>query len=247
MTSSIVSWIEAHVLLSEEGIDWNAVLAMWIDKLSSVGVAMEFDATDARWLRREDAREIMQRLQEQQYYIFQQFDSLNKGCSVKDLQDAISRGILDAKACDRGGLYLVHIAAAYDRVYVLEIDQGEECYELDSTTRSVDSKTVGLTASEKVDHMHPTRIMFDPMGNVPMKVYQFGGIDEIGQVVEDSWTPRLKLTDEERDIVETKGTVLQFGRSGTGKKVCILSRMEYDRQVNIHDSTFTQLFVARSR
>lgn len=95
--------------------------------------------------------------------------------------------------------------------------------------------------------MHPTRIMFDPMGNVPMKVYQFGGIDEIGQVVEDSWTPRLKLTDEERDIVETKGTVLQFGRSGTGKKVCILSRMEYDRQVNIHDSTFTQLFVARSR
>mmetsp|Transcript_31441 Transcript_31441/g.75852 ORF Transcript_31441/g.75852 Transcript_31441/m.75852 type:complete len:2512 (-) Transcript_31441:67-7602(-) len=102
-------------------------------------------------------------------------------------------------------------------------------------------------ASEKDDMTCSSRIVLDPMGNVPMKVFEFGGIDEIGQVAQDNWTPRLKLTDEERGVVETTGTVLLLGRSGTGKTVCILSRMDYDRQVNEHDSTFTQLFVAQSR
>mmetsp|Transcript_31447 Transcript_31447/g.75881 ORF Transcript_31447/g.75881 Transcript_31447/m.75881 type:complete len:2497 (-) Transcript_31447:208-7698(-) len=110
----------------------------------------------------------------------------------------------------------------------------------------VDPNHVAPSASEN-EQTNSSRIVLDPMGNVPMKVYQFGGIDEIGHVVEESWTPRLKLTDEERDVVETKGTVLLLGRSGTGKTVCILSRMDYDRQVNMQDSTFTQLFVARSR
>ncbi|CAJ1941279.1 unnamed protein product [Cylindrotheca closterium] len=122
----------------------------------------------------------------------------------------------------------------------------------DSNARSnrqlVPGDSLFVDVSETMDHnTNPSRIMLDPTGNVPLKVYQFGGIDEVGQVVEDSWTPRLKLTDEERDIVETTGTVLLLGRSGTGKTVCILSRMDYDRQVNVHDLTFTQLFVARSR
>lgn len=62
-----------------------------------------------------------------------------------------------------------------------------------------------------------------------------------------AWVPHLQLTDEERYVVETKGTVLLLGRSGTGKTICICNRMDYDRQRMAHDSSFTQLFVARSQ
>ena len=65
--------------------------------------------------------------------------------------------------------------------------------------------------------------------------------------MKESWTPKLHLTDEERDIVEAEGTVLVLGRSGTGKTICICNRIEFDRQTGSgQDPLFTQLFVARS-
>jgi len=48
-------------------------------------------------------------------------------------------------------------------------------------------------------------------------------------------------------VVETKGSVLLLGRSGTGKTICVANRMDYDRQQTQHDSSFSQLFVARSQ
>jgi hypothetical protein len=52
---------------------------------------------------------------------------------------------------------------------------------------------------------------------------------------------------KEREIVESRdGTVLLLGRSGTGKTVCISSRIHYDRHLAT-DASFSQLFVARSR
>ena len=89
-------------------------------------------------------------------------------------------------------------------------------------------------------------VLLDVFGNVPIKLYDinFHSIDEIAT---ESWSPRLHLTDEERDVVQAEGTVLVLGRSGTGKTVCICNRMEYDRQVYGQDPTFSQLFVARSK
>jgi hypothetical protein len=59
-------------------------------------------------------------------------------------------------------------------------------------------------------------VLLDVFGNVPLKLYEatFHGIDEI---TKDAWTPKLYLTEEERDVVEAEGTVLVQGRSGTGK------------------------------
>jgi hypothetical protein len=90
------------------------------------------------------------------------------------------------------------------------------------------------------------QIILNPFGNTPMKVYEVS-LNDIGEVAGGSWVPRLKLTEEERDVVQTKGTVLLLGRSGTGKTICTANRMDYDRQLMAHDPSFSQLFVARSK
>jgi hypothetical protein len=90
-------------------------------------------------------------------------------------------------------------------------------------------------------------VVLDPSGNVPLKIYDICG-EDIDSTAwdDDSWIPRLHLTEEERNVVENKGTTLLLGRSGTGKTVCICNRMDFDRQRFGHTTNFTQLFVARS-
>jgi len=103
-----------------------------------------------------------------------------------------------------------------------------------------------ISAEERTnDNSTKHTILLDALGNVPMKVYDvcYQNIDEIAT---DSWTPRMHLTKEEQEIVEAKGTVLLLGRSGTGKTVCIINRMEFDRYISGNESNFSQLFVSRS-
>jgi hypothetical protein len=73
------------------------------------------------------------------------------------------------------------------------------------------------------------------------------GYDELDKLVDDPWRPPLHLTDSERDVVESSGTTLLLGRSGTGKTVCICNRMDYDCFMGGNRPGFSQLFVARSR
>ena len=89
-------------------------------------------------------------------------------------------------------------------------------------------------------------VLLDVFSNVPLKLYDIS-YHSIDDIATELWSPKLHLTDEERDVVEADGTVLVLGRSGTGKTVCICNRMEYDRQVYGQDSNFSQLFVARSK
>jgi len=89
-------------------------------------------------------------------------------------------------------------------------------------------------------------ILLDIFNNVPLKIYDVS-FTSINEIAKESWTPKLHLTDEERDVVEAEGTVLVLGRSGCGKTICIANRIEFDRQSNDgQDPSFTQLFVARS-
>jgi len=98
--------------------------------------------------------------------------------------------------------------------------------------------------AKMIDNAVREQIRVDPMGNTPLKLYEVKTV-EIENMANESWKPRLSLTSEERDIVETDGTVLLLGRSGTGKTVCIAARMTSDRQRN-DETTLSQLFVARS-
>ena len=61
-------------------------------------------------------------------------------------------------------------------------------------------------------------VLLDALGNVPLKLYDVN-FDNIDDIATSSWTPQMSLTDEERKVVEAKGTVLLLGRSGTGKTI----------------------------
>lgn len=88
-------------------------------------------------------------------------------------------------------------------------------------------------------------IMLDPKGHTPLKLYNVPSQD-LSKLLNSKWEPLLHLTKAERDIVETVGTVLVLGRSGTGKTVCICNRMDYDRHMAQNVACFRQLFVSRS-
>ena len=59
------------------------------------------------------------------------------------------------------------------------------------------------------------RVFLDPFSDTPLKVYDIPR-EEILKLVSPKWKPRLHLTRQEREIVQTEGTVLLLGRSGTG-------------------------------
>jgi UvrD/REP helicase N-terminal domain len=88
-------------------------------------------------------------------------------------------------------------------------------------------------------------IVLDPLGNTPLKLYAVTS-DRIQSLANASWTPPLRLTPEERLVVEATGTTLVLGRSGTGKTICLCNRMDFDRNLFSGDDSFSQLFIARS-
>lgn len=59
-------------------------------------------------------------------------------------------------------------------------------------------------------------VKLDPIGNVPLKLYDMS-FENVDDITDKSWAPRMHLTAEERAVVEAKGTVLLLGRSGTGE------------------------------
>ena len=110
-----------------------------------------------------------------------------------------------------------------------------------------------LVAASEVDSFYDAKtsnssntIMLDPTGNVPMKVYEVT-YENMHRLNDQAWCPPLYLNEKERDIVNTNGTVLVLGRSGTGKTVCISNRMDYDWRRFQCDHTFSQLFISRSK
>ena len=59
-------------------------------------------------------------------------------------------------------------------------------------------------------------ILLDPNGNTPLKIHELPSA-ELDKLIIEDWKPPFRLTNDERKIVQTPGTVLVLGRSGTGK------------------------------
>jgi hypothetical protein len=118
----------------------------------------------------------------------------------------------------------------------------------DAKNRAARQQLPDSFISEMENGISPQKmeVKLDPIGNVPLKLYDVS-FDNVNDIVDESWAPQMHLTPEERDVVETIGTVLLLGRSGTGKTVCICNRMEYDRVRFADMAGFSQLFVSRSR
>ncbi len=93
--------------------------------------------------------------------------------------------------------------------------------------------------------LEPDSVLLDPKGNVPLKLYEFPRHD-LYRVTDADWTPALRMTSKEREVIELDGSVLLLGRSGTGKTICVVNRMTHDRQTTKVIGPFKQLFVARN-
>ena len=52
------------------------------------------------------------------------------------------------------------------------------------------------------------QVLLNVFGNAPLKLYDFNS-HSINRIAVKSWSPRLHLTDEECDVVEADGTVLE--------------------------------------
>jgi len=100
-------------------------------------------------------------------------------------------------------------------------------------------------------------VLLDPSRNVPMKIY-IAQRSELPLLAEKAWKAPLRLNQREQGVRSQTGTVLLLGRSGTGKTLCVMDRMNHDRKNNYHllqqesesaedgVSGYRQLFVTRS-
>jgi hypothetical protein len=97
----------------------------------------------------------------------------------------------------------------------------------------------------------------DPKKNRPWKIHRVKR-EQIAWLKYSTWEPPLKLSAEEHSVVmgDSPNGVLLLGRSGTGKTICVVSRMDKDRvehmeemksqAVRLPKPKLRQLFVARS-
>jgi hypothetical protein len=139
----------------------------------------------------------------------------------------------------------------HDKVphHVLNID---ESFRRLAPTRSVESLSfaagdetgdgggANLAANRLVLGSH---LLIDPESNNLLKTYKVAP-RELGVLHVPNWAPSIKLTEQEQALVDRDGSVMVSGRSGTGKTLCLLSRMERDSRLNPHAR---QLFVCRTK
>jgi hypothetical protein len=117
---------------------------------------------------------------------------------------------------------------------------------LNRVTRQAKNKMYSWVNDGISMDLEPDSVLLDPKGNVPLKLYEFPRHD-LYRVTDKEWTPALRMTSKEREVIEMDGSVLLLGRSGTGKTICVVNRMTHDRQITTVIGPFKQLFVARNR
>ena len=103
-------------------------------------------------------------------------------------------------------------------------------------------------------------MILDPQKNVPLKLHvcephEIPLLSRCGDRESEGggWRPPLRLTGNERTARHQEGTTLLLGRSGTGKTLCLMDRMTWDRthsQVGAgsagEEAGLRQLFVSRN-
>ncbi|KAL7575583.1 hypothetical protein ACA910_020154 [Epithemia clementina (nom. ined.)] len=118
---------------------------------------------------------------------------------------------------------------------------------IDDAGKRSKRQLVPATDAFASDLQHDTGdIMLDLKADVPLKLYELSATF-VGNLNHATWRPPMHMTPRERDIVDSEGSVCVLGRSGTGKTVCIASRIHNDRHKYGASPEFSQLFVARSR
>lgn len=131
--------------------------------------------------------------------------------------------------------------------FICKHDKISRCCELidlsySRVIKNNDSHLVEFIGNE--EGMEEPEMLANPVANVPLKIHAVE-TDGLARLLEDkNWTPPLRLTSNEEEIVAREGTVLLIGRSGTGKTLCVCNRMAKDRVV--YGNKIRQLFVSRT-
>ena len=117
-------------------------------------------------------------------------------------------------------------------------------------------RIVGAGGSEALLELEDEdTVLLDPSRNVPLKTYLLSinhtmsdGDTSAATNSTDEWrSPPLRLNRRELGVRTQQGAVLLLGRSGTGKTLCVIDRMQHDRaQMHQQHQQLRQLFVTRS-
>ena len=139
------------------------------------------------------------------------------------------------------------IEQSYDRVLAND-DALTRVGVVENSSSEGGKKAVNISDVVNIGSREEPEMLVDPSSNVPLKIYSLP-ISKLNKLADDPlWVPPVKLTKEEENIVRHAGTgdgaVLLLGRSGTGKTLCITSRMAHDRHVS--PKRIQQLFIARN-
>ena len=119
-----------------------------------------------------------------------------------------------------------------------------------------------LETSSEALNLSEEIVLIDPMKNVPMRIY-VTPTEEIDQLCNADWKAPLRFNKHEQSVRKQQGTVLLLGRSGTGKTLCLIDRMNRDQKLLLlqsegnsevdlslclpqHAQPCSQLFIARS-
>jgi len=116
--------IEQVCIMLEDDQDHNVcVLFQWLKMISTYGVSIQSVQCERHWYNNELSDKIdgqLRDLKAQQRGKWAELDKMKQSLTLKEIQEAVESGTLNLNATDKGGLRPVHLAAAYNRVDVLQ-------------------------------------------------------------------------------------------------------------------------------
>jgi hypothetical protein len=200
-----------------------------------------FSSDVRKWFRTSDGR--------YQGMFENRLHSLKDGIPVKSrvhkpLQHTISKNIWETKL-DRGQRILWQIEED-GVIFVAFVSKHDD---VKRKVKLMEDAPLRLSHHEKQERGEGLAVggaLLNPQGNRAWKIYSIS-YDDLPRLRDSHWEPPLRMSPEEQIIVDDENGVLLIGRSGTGKTICIMNRMDRDRQRTPDQQNFGQLFVARSR
>jgi hypothetical protein len=203
-----------------------------------------FSADVKKWYQRADGR--------YQHMFNNKLHNLKDGIPVKShahkpLQHTRAKNIWETKL-DRGQRILWQIEE--DGIFVAYVSKHDD---VKRNIKLMESAPVRLLHHEKqaegqdqTAHDTTGGAVLNPQGNRAWKIYSILW-DELPHLKNLHWEPPLRMSSEEQNIMNAENGVLLLGRSGTGKTICVMNRMDRDEQRATDQQKLDQLFVARSR
>ena len=112
--------IEKH-LDQEKELDRRQTFArLWLGDICVRRLGMDIQSLDEQKIWISELKPCFARLKEEQREIWARFELLKGDYKLSEVKNKVDAGVFDLNARDRGGLHPAHVAAAHDRIDILE-------------------------------------------------------------------------------------------------------------------------------